>query len=320
MSVSSHATHVDLFAGTGGFSMALKSIGGYDTIYANDIEPNSKKIFDANHSETKLTLKSLIDIPTTDIPPMDFLTGGFPCQPFSIAGLRQGFDDVRSNVFWKLLEIIKHHRPKVFVLENVKNLVSHDGGNTFETIKTALEGADYHLKWQVVNTCKLTNIPQNRERIYIVGFSDVDACERFRFPLGDDECLPVADFLVGEVPDKYYYSDRFVCWELVRKGVVKHVSSDTVYQMRRQYIRENKSGVCPTLTATCGTGGHNVPLILDDRGIRKLLPRECYNLQGFDSEFVLPEISDSALYKLAGNAITVSVAKVIMKAVIDSLH
>jgi DNA (cytosine-5)-methyltransferase 1 len=307
--------HVDLFAGTGGFSMALRAVGGYDTVYANDLDPNSKKAFDANHQQTKLTLKTLIDVDPKSIPAMDLCTAGFPCQPFSIAGLRQGFDDVRSNVFWKLLEIIKYHLPETFILENVKNLVSHDNGNTFQTIKNALEGAGYHLKFKVVNTCLITNIPQNRERIYIVGFRDAEKCQAFVFPPDVAETRPLTSFLEADIPDKYYYSDKYVCWDLVQKGVVKHIDTNTVYQMRRQYIRENKSGVCPTLTANMGGGGYNVPLILDDRGIRKLTPRECFNLQGFDSDYILPTISDSALYKLAGNAITVKVAEAIAREV-----
>jgi len=290
---------IDLFAGTGAFSLAFGN-----TVFSNDMAPASKSIYDANFSH-KLTLKDLNDIRVEDIPPHDILTGGFPCQPFSIAGNREGFDDKRSNVFWKILEILEHHHPKCIVLENVKNLLTHDNKKTFAIIKEQLESKGYHLHYKVLNTAEITGIPHHRERIYIVGLLS-DAPFSLDFPKVVK--IPISEFLEKDIPDKYYYTATSSTWPLVSAHVIK---KDTIYQYRRVYVRENKSGECPTLTANMGTGGHNVPIILDDKGIRKLTPRECFNLQGFPSTYILPSLADSKLYTLAGNAVSVPVVQLI---------
>jgi len=290
---------IDLFAGTGAFSLAFGN-----TVFANDMAPPSKTIYDANFSH-KLTLKDLNDIRLEDIPPHDILTGGFPCQPFSIAGHREGFDDKRSNVFWKILEILEHHHPKCIVLENVKNLMSHDDKKTFGVIKEQLESKGYHLHYKVLNTAEITGIPHHRERIYIVGLLS-DAPFSLDFPKLQKR--HISEFLEQNIPDKYYYTATSSTWPLVSTNVTK---KNTIYQYRRVYVRENKSGECPTLTANMGTGGHNVPIILDDKGIRKLTPRECFNLQGFPSTYILPPLADSKLYTLAGNAVSVPVVQLI---------
>ena len=127
----------------------------------------------------------------------------------------------------------------------------------------------------------------------------------------------ISEFLEKDVLSKYYYTDKSSTWELVKNNVVK---KDTMYQYRRVYVRENKSSECPTLTANMGTGGHNVPIILDDKGIRKLTPRECFNFQGFPSSYKLPQLSDSNLYKLVGNAVSVPVVQLIANRIISLLN
>jgi DNA (cytosine-5)-methyltransferase 1 len=304
---------IDLFAGTGAFSLAFESTNLVDTIFANDMDKNSKKIYDENFNH-KLTLRDLNDIKNEDIPFHDILTGGFPCQPFSIAGLQEGFKDERSNVFWKILSIIDYHQPKCIILENVKNLISHDGNKTFETIKTNIEKRGYYICYKVLNTSEITGIPQNRERIYIVCIKSKTIYDKFNLDFPKIDKRPIQDFLETNIPSKYYYSDKTTTWELIKNSVVK---PNTVYQYRRVYVRENKSNECPTLTANMGSGGHNVPIIFDKKGIRKLTPRECFNLQGFPSSYKLPIISDSNLYKLAGNAVTLSVVKLIANKLIS---
>jgi len=234
------------------------------------------------------------------------------CQPFSIAGDKKGFDDKRSNVFWKILEILEKHTPEMIILENVKNLKSHDHGKTFEIIENKLQNAGYHLKTAILDTSKITNIPQHRERIYIVGFRDKTKCDKFNFDFDEQEKGQICDLLEEDIDDKYYYSDRFKVFEEIEKGITKDISENVLYQYRRYYVRENKSNCCPTLTANMGSGGHNVPLLRDKKGIRKLTPRECFNLQGFPSNYKLPQISDSALYKLAGNAVSLPVVDLIV--------
>lgn len=303
-------TLVDLFCGTGAFSYAFHQTNKVTTIFANDVLDSSEVIFNLNN-EVKLTKQNLIDIKDVNIPKADILTAGFPCQPFSIAGMQKGFDDERSNVFWKILSIIKNNTPKIVILENVKNLQSHDNGKTFKIIIENLEKLDYHIKYSILNTSKITGIPQNRERIYIVCFKDKTDYDNFDFDFPETELKQVTQFLEKDIPEKYYYNNSTIIYDELKKNVVKHISTNTIYQYRRYYVRENKNNVCPTLTANMGSGGHNVPIILDDKGIRKLTPRECFNLQGFPINYKLPTISTNKLYCLAGNAVSVPVVSLI---------
>ena len=266
-----------------------------------------------NHS-SKLTIGDINDLELSDIPEHDILCAGFPCQPFSIAGKRKGFKDSRSNVFWKMLEIIKHFRPSIIVLENVKNLETHDKGKTFATIISKLKSVGYNIKHKVLNTTEF-GIPHHRERIYIVCFLDKTMFKKFSFSIKPVAKRKITEFIQDEIPTKYYYTDRYSVYTTIADAVTKHISTNTLYQYRRYYVRENKSGECPTLTANMGTGGHNVPLLLDDKGIRKLTPTECFRLQGL--EYNLPNISDSKLYKLAGNAVSLPVIRSVAKILRD---
>lgn len=308
--INKEFTLIDLFCGTGAFSHAFHSTTKVKTIFANDMLDSSEDIFNLNN-HLKLTKKCLNDIKNEDIPKSYILTAGFPCQPFSIAGMQKGFDDERSNVFWKILSIIKDNSPEIVILENVKNLQSHDNGKTFKIIIENLEKLNYYIKYSILNTSKITGIPQNRERIYIVCFKDKLLYERFNFDFPEIKLKPVIEFLENDIQDKYYYNNSTVIYDELKKNVIKHISTNTIYQYRRYYVRENKNNVCPTLTANMGGGGHNVPIILDDKGIRKLTPRECFNLQGFPSDYCLPNISSGKLYSLVGNAVSVPVVKLI---------
>lgn len=306
---------IDLFAGTGAFTNALESTGKVECVFSNDMVEWSKQIYDINFSH-ELTLKNLNDISPETIPKHDILTGGFPCQPFSIAGKQEGFQDERSNVFWKILSIIDYHNPSCVILENVKNIVTHDDKKTFEIIQQNLIKRGYNIRFKVLNTSDITGIPQHRERIYIVCIKSKSVFDKFTLDFPKLEKQKISEFLEKNIPSKYYYTDKSTTWNLVKESVVK---KNTVYQYRRVYVRENKSNECPTLTANMGGGGHNVPLILDEKGIRKLTPRECFNLQGFPSSYKLPDISDTNLYKLAGNAVSVPVVELIAKRLIPLL-
>ena len=163
------------------------------------------------------------------------------------------------------------------------------------------------------------NIPQNRERIYLVGFKNKEECDRFYFPDPIDLVTTVSDIIKpNEKKDEKYYYENSKYYKMLKEVVV---NKDTVYQLRRVYVRENKKNVCPTLTANMGTGGHNVPLILDDFGIRKLTPKECFMLQGFPKEYKLPEkMANGHLYKQAGNSVTVTVIDRIAKNMIKAIE
>ena len=233
--------------------------------------------------------------------------------------MQKGFEDERSNVFWKILSIIKNTNPKIVILENVKNLKSHDNGNTFKIIIENLEKLNYYIKYSILNTCKITGIPQNRERIYIICFKDIEIYNKFNFNFPEIKIRPVIEFLDNNIPDKYYYNNSTIIYDELIKNVNKNILTNTIYQYRRYYIRENKNNVCPTLTANMGSGGHNVPIILDDKGIRKLTPRECFNLQGFPDDYKLPDISSSKLYSLAGNAVSIPIIELIINQLMNIL-
>ena len=234
------------------------------------------------------------------------LCAGFPCQAFSIAGYRKGFEDTRGTLFFDVAEIIKRKRPKAVFLENVKNLYTHDNGKTFAVIKATLEELGYVVYHKVMNSMEYANVPQNRERIFIVCFdpNQVKNHHQFSFPERTELTHTIHDCIDPEINDKaLFYGAKFIHYEELKRDMV---SMDTIYQWRRQYVRENKSNVCPTLTANMGTGGHNVPLILTKYGIRKLSPKECINFQGYPKEYQFPtSIANSAKYKQAGNSVVV---------------
>lgn len=306
-----------LFAGVGGIELGFQR-AGFNPIFANEIDEKASITYRLNHSH-ELVTKDVTLLATKEIPKIDVLTGGFPCQAFSVAGYQKGFKDPRGNVFWEIVRILEEKKPEIVFLENVKNLGSHDGGKTFRVILQALESIGYHVEFDVLNADGFGGVPQNRERIYIVGFRSKRYAERFEFP-GELKKVPsLGDFIdfKNKVDDIFYYEDRYMAKEL-KKSMKR---SDTVYQWRRQYVRENKSGVCPTLTANMGTGGHNVPLVLTHHGIRKLTPKECFNLMGFPRSFKLPQdVALSHLYKQAGNAVVVPVIERIAKNILASIN
>ena len=201
---------IDLFAGTGAFSLAFENV---QVVFANDMVEHSKKIYDENFTH-KLTLKNLNDLKVEEIPNHDILSGGFPCQPFSIAGHQEGFKDERSNVFWKILSIIDHHTPKCVILENVKNLLSHDDKKTFQIIKGNLEERGYHICYKVLNTAEITGIPHHRERVYIVCLKSKEEFDKFTLDFPKIEKRKISEFLEKEVPAKYYYTDKSSAWFL----------------------------------------------------------------------------------------------------------
>jgi DNA (cytosine-5)-methyltransferase 1 len=307
---------LDLFAGVGGIRLGFEQVGYFETVFSNDFDKYCKNTYDLNFENSKLFIDDLKNLNPLELPDFDFLLGGFPCQPFSIAGYRQGFEDQRGrgDLFFYIARIIEIKQPLGFLLENVKNLYSHDNGNTFKIIIKTLEDLGYHTKFEILNGSTHGNLPQNRERVYLVGFRNIENFEKFSFPSKIDLKIKVTDLLEKVVPEKYYYNNKPLHHKL--KEVINDKNS--VYQWRRHYVRKNMSNVCPTLTANMGTGGHNVPLILDDKGIRKLTPKECFNIQGFPPEYILPNISDAALYKQAGNSVNVPVIRRIAEKIIES--
>ena len=305
---------------------------------------------------------------------IDILLGGFPCQAFSIAGERKGFEDDRGNLFLSIINLIKqlqkkygtdgengiNGKPRILFLENVKNLKGHDGGRTYQVIKAELEKIGYIIKEHVLNTMDYTDLPQNRERIYIIGFLKKEDADNFNFfdniesykkvKSKDDRINDIKKIinydLSKENYEKYYYNKGKYPGYFLTEEEYNEIPSDKrkservnldeqinelyeFYQVRRgMYVRKNMSGVCPTLTANMGTGGHNVPLIKVKDGIRKLTPAEAFKLQGFPvgNGYSLPleykgkKYSDSHLYKQAGNAVSVPVITLLAEEILKALN
>ena len=309
------------FAGVGGIDLGFENTDAFEVIYANEIDEYAVKTYEANF-DIKVDNRDIYEVKADEIPDFDVMLAGFPCQAFSVAGYREGFDDRkgRGELFFELQRIFIAKKPKIIFLENVKNLVGHDNGNTFRVILNCLEDEGYHVKYKVLNAMEYGNIPQTRERIYIVAFKDAELFDRFEFPDQiklTKKLKDVIDFNKKQ-DDKYYYTeDSCGFYEQLKNEMTK---TDTVYQWRRVYVRENKSNVCPTLTANMGTGGHNVPLVLTKYGIRKLTPRECFNVQGYPKDYVLPDLANTRLYKQAGNSVVVPVIQRIAEKIAEVME
>lgn len=361
-----------LFAGVGGiclgFQKASNEKSSYNLCFANEIDEYAcetyKKNF--NHPLIKGDINKLLKPETCDSEEekkyyesqrhilfdnkIDVLNGGFPCQAFSIAGEQKGFEDERGNLFLSIFELINQmseysSKPRILFLENVKNLLSHDSGRTYSVIKSKLEEAGYIIKEKVLNTMDYSELPQNRERIYIVGFLNKEDADKFTFYENIEKRKLKCDAKkrakqVENILDKnitvennaeYYYTAEKYPNYFREDGInlTKEITEkNQFYQCRRgMYVRKNMSNVCPTLTANMGTGGHNVPLILANDGIRKLTPSETFKLQGFPigngyelpTEYKGKKYSNAHLYKQAGNAVSVDMIQMIATEILNVL-
>jgi DNA (cytosine-5)-methyltransferase 1 len=305
--------HVDLCAGTGAFSHILQK-HGLRTVYANDQCSASKVIWDLNHPQSPpLQEIDLCQVNVKDIPAHDVLTAGFPCQPFSSRGALAGFADPRSNVFWKISEIVRAHRPRLVILENVKNLKTHDAGKTFKTIQQAFLSQNYSFSYKVLDTAKYTGIPQHRERIYMICIdktkymSNLWAAADQILNLPPVVPLPLASFLesLTSLGSNDYYKTTGVRQERLASGMTQ---LDTAYRFAwGNQLRICNKGLVSTLLTI------DIPLVRTLGGIRFLTAKEYFALQGFPSDYILPpQLGKSALRKLGGNAVTYTLASKII--------
>jgi len=302
---------IDLFAGIGGLRLGFEKVGG-QCVFSSEIDKYAKITYELNFKENPMG--DINKILSKEIPDHDVLLAGFPCQPYSYAGYRKGLKDKRSDLFFEIKRILKAKKPKSFLLENVKGFTSLNEGKILDKILNELGSIGYNVFYKVMNTKEYGNTPQIRERIYIVGFlEDID----FNFPKPMKLKKEIRDLLLKKKQDDKFYYHQFSIHNKLKKEITK---PNTIYQWRRKYVRENKSEACPTLTANMGTGGHNVPLIKDRYGIRKLTPRECARFQGFPDSFILPNIANSHLYKQIGNSVSIPVVKRIAKEIKKCLN
>lgn len=325
---------IDLFAGIGGIRL------GFDRAFNNDIETvfvcewdeNAQKTYRANFEDDFAIAGDITKIDEKDIPSFDICLAGFPCQAFSMAGKRQGFDDnykgfCRGTLFMDVARICEHHQPKVIFCENVKGLAIHDRGRTFKVIKQTFESLGYTVFHKILNS-KDFGVPQNRERIYLVAFRNDIAPDEFEFPKMTDDTKCLWDICEkNPVPAKYYLSDVYL--ETLRRHKARHMSRGNGFG----YEIRDWSDVAGAIV--CGGMGRERNLVVDKRqknltptthikgsinkeGVRKMTPREWARLQGFPDDFELP-LADTHLYKQLGNSVTVNVIEAIARKIKEVL-
>jgi DNA (cytosine-5)-methyltransferase 1 len=306
-----------LFAAIGGFCRAFQELNA-TVLWANEKDRFARDTFVFNFPSVRHVYKPVeeVTVQGDDLDPVDILTAGFPCQPFSIAGEKKGLKDERGMLFLHIVRLIREFgkdKPKILLLENVPYFRNHDEGHTFRRVQSEIQRAGYWFSDKdahVLNTATHTTIPQNRDRIFMVAMScDHFAANTFEFPeaLPSGALRPVKDFLDLDKPadEVLYFKPTSQYYPMFIEAMSKG-RPDSVYQLRRSYVRENMSGMCFTLMANMGDGGHNVPVIRDSWGIRKLSPRECARLQGYGNWFKFPKnMSRAQMGKQIGNSVTV---------------
>jgi DNA (cytosine-5)-methyltransferase 1 len=309
---------IDLFAGIGGMRLAFQNLGG-KCVFTSEWNYFAQKTYEANFGE--VPFGDITKIDEKEIPDHDILLAGFPCQPFSIAGVSKknslgrahGFEDeTQGTLFFDIKRILAEKRPKAFLLENVKNLKSHDRGNTFRVIKETLESLDYSVHAEVLDGQHF--VPQHRERIFIVGFDKRIYGDNIRFSFPE---LPPTDHQIGEIleenPDpKYTLTDRL--WEYLQEYAKKHREKGNGFG----FGLTPPDGVARTLSARYYKDGSEILIPQQRKNPRRLTPRECARLQGFPEEFLIP-VSDNQAYRQFGNSVVVPLVQGVGKKIVNEL-
>ena len=313
-------TFIDLFAGIGGSRIGFEAAGSR-AVFSSEWDKFAQQTYTSNFGD--FPDGDITCISANDIPAHDILVAGFPCQPFSIAGVsklkslgrQDGFQNPeQGNLFFEVARILNHHQPSAFFLENVKNLQSHDGGKTFEVIKETLSSLGYYFDWSVIDSSKV--VPQHRERIYIVGFKDVQTYELFEWPkIKNPRSAPrLKDILNDQVEDRYTLSDKL--WKYLVSYAEKHRRRGNGFG----YGMPDLNGVSRTLSARYHKDGSEI-LIREPNQTgnpRRLTPRECARLMGFPESFVIP-VSDTQAYRQFGNSVVVPVVYRIARQIVCAL-
>ena len=308
---------IDLFAGIGGFHLALNSFGA-ECVFASEWDTYASETYYQNFG-----IQPFGDITTInelDIPRHDILCGGFPCQAFSVSGKQKGFDDIRGTLFFDIVRIAEQHKPKVLFLENVRNLVRHDNGNTLNVIVKTLEKLKYKVYFKTLNASNY-GLPQNRERVYFVCFRDDIDSSAFKFPEAINESVSLKDFLeINPQNAKIIKRDDIDIYKVYSP---EKTASNEIQLVNKpiQVGKVNKGGQgeriyhplghAITLSAYGGGVGSKTGLYLIDGVIRKLSPRECARIQGFPEDFILNE-KDTQSYKQFGNSVAINVLQHIL--------
>lgn len=309
-------TFIDLFAGIGGMRLAFENAGA-ECVWANEKDKMCAKTYKANFINDNLVVDDIRNINISDIPEFDILCAGFPCQPFSIAGVSIrnklnipcGLDDqAQGSLFFEIVKILEKRKPEAFLLENVKNLLKHNKGTTFKIIYDSLTSTGYKVFYKIINARML--VPQNRERLYIVGFRDNSI--RYEFPEIIDRQPVIKDILENDVDDKYTLSDRL--WTYLQNRAEEQKKKGNGFR----FSLVDLNSYARTLTARYYKDGSEILIPQKDKNPRKLTPVECARLQGFPDTFKIP-VSDTQAYKQFGNSVVVPLVEILAKSIIDKL-
>lgn len=295
-----------LFSGIGGIDLGFEQ-AGFEIAWANDFDAAACKTYRNNFPSTILIEDDVRNINPCALSDIDVLVAGFPCQPFSVMGYLRGFNDPRGNLFFEIARFIDVKRPKVVFLENVKNLMEHDNGKTFLVIYNALAQFGYSVKYKVINATDV-NIPQNRARIFIVAFRDIEDCDKFSFPQYTPLEATIDDVINRSIKhdDIYYYGSESRYFKALNTKIVDKTG---IYRIDDSGIATRKWEICPTLKANMGTYHDRVPIIRDDFGIRMLTPMECLAFQGYPKKYTFKGVSLKSAYKQCGNTVCVPIIK-----------
>lgn len=300
-----------LFCGIGGIDLAFEQ-GGHEIVWANDSDKFACVTYRHNFSKVNLVEADIRSVDKSSIPDCDIVAAGFPCQPFSVCGKQQGFNDDRGNLFFEVGKVIDAKQPKIVFLENVANLTEHDNGKTFNVIHNELAGRGYYIRYIIADACDY-GIPQHRTRTYIVAFKDYSTCDDFRFPDKqplDKRVTDIIDTSV-KVADHYYYSPDELKYDRLQKAIV---DDKQLYRFSDWGIQSSKDGIAFTLKANMGTYPNRIPIIKDNFGIRRITPLECLALQGFPMTFTFPDtVPEREQYKQAGNTVCIELLQKMIK-------
>lgn len=310
---------IDLFAGLGGFRLALESLGA-KCVYSSEWEKSVASVYEKNFGD--VPDGDITKVEAKDIPDHDILCAGFPCQAFSISGSQRGFDDSRGTLFFDVARIVAEKKPSVVFMENVKNFASHDGGHTLEVVRTTMEQLGYTFNCKILNAADY-GVPQRRERIYMVCFRDDLDCQNFSFPQSIEPNRKLSDILLpnNQVPEELFVNrdDMVVDFENNRSSHSKSVRLGIVNKGGQGERIYSTSGIAITLSAFGGgvfakTGGYLV-----DGRVRKLHKRECARLMGFPDSYIIDENRNKA-YMHFGNSVVVDVLQYIAIEISKSLE
>lgn len=300
-------TVVSLFSGIGGIDLAFEQ-AGFEVVWANELDRFACVTYRHNFPQNCLVESDIRGVDKSSVPKADVIVAGFPCQSFSVMGYQRGFNDARGNLFFEIIAIAEHIKPKVIFLENVRNLINHDNGRTFLTIFNCLSKIGYFVKYTVQSPHTHANIPQERNRTFIAAFSDYDMMSKFSFP-GE---MPLTGNLSSVFDrsvrqhDYFYYKSASKYFDLLNKRIP---DTTGMYRIDDSGVAMRKYVISPTLKANMGTYPDRVPVIRDNYGIRKITPLECLALQGFPPDFGFKDIPIEQAYKQCGNTVCVPVVK-----------